>query len=54
MVAQMTNETATFIMRYMPYARGLQWRTEYWRSKRMEVEFVNSTFNKQPGVRITG
>ena len=36
----MSKETSTFIMRFMPYARGCQFRTEFWRNKGIEVELV--------------
>lgn len=46
MVAQMSNHTADFIMKEMPYAIGLQFRTAYWQSKGIALASDES----QPGL----
>lgn len=34
----MSKHDADYIMRKMPYARGLQFRTLYWQSKGIEID----------------
>lgn len=34
----MSKHNAEFIMREMPFARGLQFRTLYWHNKGIEIE----------------
>jgi hypothetical protein len=38
MVAATSNHDAEYIMRHMPYARGLQFRTLFWESKGIELD----------------
>lgn len=38
MVAEMSKHNADYIMREMPYARGLQFRSLYWKSKGIELD----------------
>lgn len=38
MVAETSKHDADFIMRQMPYARGLQFRTLFWESKGIELD----------------
>lgn len=38
MVAETSNHDADFIMRRMPYARGLQFRTLWWQVKGIELD----------------
>lgn len=43
MVAAVTNHDERYIMRRMPYARGLQYRTLYWLSvAKIEVEPIGA------------
>lgn len=43
MVAEMSKHNSDYIMREMPYARGLQFRTLYWQAKGLEIDFDLST-----------
>lgn len=38
MVAEMSKHDADYIMRQMPYARGLQFRTLYWTKQGIELD----------------
>lgn len=43
MVAEMSKHNARYIMREMPYAQGLQFRTLYWKSKGIEIDSGEGT-----------
>jgi hypothetical protein len=47
MVCAVSNERSTFVLRHMPYARGLQWRDIYWQSKGIETEPLSSEDSSQ-------
>lgn len=38
MVAEVSKHNADYIMRQMPYARSLQFRTLFWQSKGIELD----------------
>jgi hypothetical protein len=42
MVAEVSKHDAEFIMKQMPYARGLQFRTIWWQLKKIECEHIGS------------
>lgn len=44
MVAEMSKHDAGYIMRKMPYARGLQFRSLYW--KKQGIELADSGLEK--------
>lgn len=46
MVAEVSNHDATYIMRKMPYAVGLQFRSVYWRIHGIKI--------KKPGLTESG
>ena len=47
MVAEMSKHDADFIMKKMPYARGLQFRTAWYQSKGIKL----ATRETEPGLR---